>query len=198
MHSVLPAAAGGAPGWDVTLSRAFSKIKEVWVTFDSDASYGVAGTESNTFLNWHGKENYNEYGAANTYRPANGEGWAFQLQTGSVLWPDIPMSSAKEAWYQLSKVIGMHSSVEGTSIVPSEWLGTSFIMALDLEKMSSSPGAGGAAFTGLSTRNAGDTMRFSFKNVTPRDAASTPQRMYVALHMDAVVELRAEGCVLLD
>ena len=55
-----------------------------------------------------------------------------------------------------------------------------------------------AAFTGLSTRNAGDTLRFVFDNVTPRDANSTPQRMYITLHMDLVLELRAEGCVLLD
>ena len=198
MHSVLPADAGGFLSWDVTLSRAFSRIKDVWITFDSVASYGIAATETNTFLNWHGKPNYNVYGATNPYRPGNGEGWSFQLQTGSVLWPDIPMSSTKEAFYQLSKVLGMHSSNEGVSIPPSEYLGTSFILALDLEKMSSSPGAGAAAFTGLSTRNAGDTMRFAFKNVLARNGASTPSRMYVTLHFDAVVELRAEGCVLLD
>ena len=190
--------AGGFLSWDVTLSRAFSRIKDVWITFDSDNSYGVVGTESNTFLNWHGKPNYNIYGATNAYRPANGEDWSFQLQTGSVLWPDIPMASSKEAWYQLSKVLGLHSSLEGTSIPPSEYLGTSFIIALDLEKMSSSPGSGAAAFTGLSTRNAGDTMRFAFKNVNARDGNATPTRMYVTLHLDAVVELRAESCVLLD
>jgi hypothetical protein len=67
-----------------------------------------------------------------------------------------------------------------------------------MEKMSSSPGAGYASFTGLSTRNAGDTLRFAFENVTPRDAPSTPQRMYITLHFDSVLELRAEGCVLQD
>ena len=64
--------------------------------------------------------------------------------------------------------------------------------------MSSSPGSGMAALTGLSTRNAGDTLRFAFDSVQPRDINSTPQRMYISLHMDLVMELRAEGCVLLD
>jgi hypothetical protein len=41
-------------------------------------------------------------------------------------------------------------------------------------------------------------MRFAFKNVLARNGASTPSRMYVTLHFDAVVELRAEGGVLLD
>ena len=45
-----------------------------------------------------------------------------------------------------------------------------------------------------------DTLRFAFENVTPRNdsGASVPQRMYITLHMDLVVELRAEGVVLLD
>ena len=65
-----------------------------------------------------------------------------------------------------------------------------------------------AAFTGLSTRNAGDTLRFAFENVNPRvnndgsgrvgDVNAWPSRMYVTLHMDLVLEMRAEGCVLLD
>ena len=108
------------------------------------------------------------------------------------------MSSAQEAFYQLSKVLGLHSSLDSISIPPGEWLASNFIIALDMEKMSSSPGAGYAAFTGLSTRAAGDTLRFAFENVMPCDANSTPQRMYITLHVDLVLELLAEGCILLD
>jgi hypothetical protein len=75
--------------------------------------------------------------------------------------------------------------------------------------MSSSPGAGGAAFTGLSTRSAGDTIRLSWENVSPRvnvnagtgnvvDVNAWPSRCFVTLRYDAIVELRAEGVVLLD
>jgi hypothetical protein len=182
------------------------------VTFDSDQAHAHRGTETNTFLNWHGKPDFDVYGATNAYTPASGEGWRFQMTTGSLIFPDLPMSSAQEAWYQLSKVLGLHSSLEGVSIPPGEWLGTNFVIGLDMEKMTSSPGSGMAAFTGLSTRNAGDTLRFAFDNVTPwqkpadnpspaqtyRAEASVPQRMYITLHMDLVLELRAEGCVLLD
>ncbi len=120
------------------------------------------------------------------------------MSTGSLIFPDIPMGSANEAWYQLSKVLGLQSSMDSVSIPPGEYIGTSFILALDMEKMSSSPGAGGAAFSGLSTRQAGDTMRFAFDSVNPKDANATPSRMYITLHFDAILELRAEGCILLD
>jgi hypothetical protein len=56
MHNVLTDQGGTANlSWDISLSRAYSRIKDVWVTFDSDAAHGVQNTESNTFLNWHGK-----------------------------------------------------------------------------------------------------------------------------------------------
>ena len=197
MHNLQLAAAQNQ-SWSVTLSRAFSRIKDLWITFDNDASHGHIHTESNNFLNWHGKPSWEVYGGTNQYNPALGEGWRFQFTTGSLIFPDLPMSSAQEAWYQLSKVLGLHSSLDSVAIPPGEWLASSFIIALDMEKMASSPGAGNAAFTGLSTRNAGDTLRFAFDSVTPRDAASTPSRMYITLHMDLVVELRAEGVVLLD
>jgi hypothetical protein len=101
----------------------------------------------------------------------------------------------------------MHGSLISPSITPAQWLDRTYLVCFDLEKMSASPGSGGAAFTGLSTRAAGDTIRLSWENVTPRvnvnagnvaDVNAWPQRCYVTLRFDAAIELRAEGVVLLD
>jgi hypothetical protein len=196
MHNLALAPAPNQ-SWSVTISRAFSRIKSVFITFDSDGSRANLGTESDTYLNWHGKPDFDLFGGDNPYQPDSAEGFRFQLASGSLLWPDLPISSMQEFHYQLAKVIGMHSNLQGTSIPPSEWLGTNFIIGLDLEKAATAP-SGSAAFTGLSTRNAGDTLRFAFEGVQPRDPASTPQRQYVTIHFDAVLEMRAEGCILLD
>ena len=103
----------------------------------------------------------------------------------------------------------MHSSMVSPSITPAEYLDRTYIVAFDLEKMSASPGAGGAAFTGLSTRNAGDTIRLDWQNVSPRvnvnsatgnvvDVNAWPSRCFLTLRYDAVIEMRAEGVVVLD
>jgi hypothetical protein len=199
MHSVVPAGAAGNLSWDVTLSRAFSRIKDAWLTFDNDAanSRGVWQTETDNFLSWHGKADRNVIGGATTYDPDHGEGFRAQMSCGALLFPDLPIASHKEAFYQLSKVIGMHNHVEGVSIVPGEYLGCQFIMAFDLEKMYSSPGSGFVRFTGLNTQSAGDTLRFAFQNVNP-GANATPTRMFVTLHYDVVAELRMEGVLCLD
>ena len=73
MHNLSITAAANQ-SWSVTLSRAFSRIKDIWVTFDSDGSHGHIMTESNNFLNWHGKTNYEYYGTGNLYTPSYGEG----------------------------------------------------------------------------------------------------------------------------
>jgi hypothetical protein len=148
-------------------------------------------------LSWHGKPDINVYGASNPYAPDRGEGFRFQMSCGAHLWPDIPASSHQELFYQLSKTIGMHSNTEGVSIVPSEYLGTSHIVALDLEKLYNSPGAGFVRFTGLNTTAAGDTLRFSWQNVNPRDNC-TPTHVFITLRYDYIAELRQEGVLCLD
>ena len=45
--------------------------------------------------------------------------------------------------------------------------------------------------------DAGSTMRFTFENVNCRNDQSRPQRMYIHIHHDAILEIRAAGVVLL-
>jgi hypothetical protein len=181
----------------------------VWETFESDGATTGYYTHTNCVLNPHGVNNasWGSFSAPVQYRPEFGEGFRHQLQTSSLLWPDIPLSSVQETSYQLSKALGMHGSLIAPSITPAQWLDRTYLVCFDLEKMSSSPGSGGAAFTGLSTRAAGDTIRLTWENVSPRvnvnagnvaDVNAWPMRQYVTLRFDAVIELRAEGVVLLD
>ena len=197
MHS-LTLAGNADQSWDISLSRAYSRIKDVWVTYDNNASRGVWNTESNNFLSWHGKGKVNEYGNSGVYDPRYGEGFRFQMSCGALQFPDLPVNSHKEQFYQLSKVVGMHSSTEGVSIPPGEYLGRSHIAAFDLEKLYSSPGAAFVRFTGLNTQSAGDTLRFAWQNVTISADAFRPSRVYITLHYDLVVELRQEGALTLD
>ena len=130
--------------WSVTLSRAFSRIKTVFITFTNDAAYSVADTEYSLNLCWNGRDNYSDYyggGGPNMYLPNCAEGWRFQFQTGSLLIPQIPMGSTQEAWHHLAKLLGHHGSLESVSIPPGEWVSRSFVIGLDLEKAAATPGA---------------------------------------------------------
>ena len=204
-HTLANIAPAAGQSWQVMLSRAFSRVQSLFVSFYSPRGCGRGAgdtrqtqCEATCFLNWHGKPNYNTFNAVNPYQPASGEGFRFQIGLGSTLWPDIPMGSMAEAWYQLSKLMGMPSSASGCSITPNEYLGTSFLIGLDLERSSATPGSGMAALTGIPSRSAGDNLRVSFDNVQPRDAPSCPTTMFVTMHVNAILELRDEGCSYYD
>jgi hypothetical protein len=49
--------------------------------------------------------------------------------------------------------------------------------------------------TGLATMDPGATMRFAFENVNCRNQASIPQRMFIHVHHEVAVSIRAEGVI---
>ena len=105
--------------------------------------------------------------------------------------PETPLQSHAECAYQLSKVLAHHSSLEGLSITPGRYRNDEFIVALDCERMSSSPGSGQAMFTGLNTKTGNDMIRFTWDNVTAQNGWA-PDRVWLSLGYQVVVELRAD------
>ena len=183
--------------WSVVMSRSFSRLQSIFINFLPDMTKVTAGiwTESNLFSCWHGGSPFNAAPAIPTYNKAR-DTFRFSLYAGARAWPTVPMASLGEGYYQLQKCIGQLQSETGTKI-GSNYRSTNFHMAIDLEKVSSTPASGGMAFTGLNTKASNDQLRFQFDDVTSLDSDDNnrciPQRMYVFAHHSILVELRAEG-----
>ena len=121
----------------------------------------------------------------------------FYIQIGSKLFPEYPIRSHNEAYYQLKKTLGVQaSSVHNFSIYASEYRDNKFILGTDCEKVLD------AGFTGINTR-AGDLMVVSYKyksrgtvenGVFPRLA----DRIHIVLHSDQILEIRDSGCQVFD
>jgi hypothetical protein len=178
------------PSWSININRGFSRLNTMLLSHTNAATIiqNTAGyTASDAWISWHGAGAYNF--TEDTFR--------LQAAIGPLLFPETPLQSHGECAYQLSKVMAMHSSVEGMSISPFRYKSDEFIVGLDLERMSSSPGAGQAMFTGLNTKTGNDMIRFTWDNVTAQ-AGWAPDRVWLHLGYQVVVELRAEGVVCLD
>ncbi|MFM7854649.1 MAG: hypothetical protein ACKO96_22665, partial [Flammeovirgaceae bacterium] len=81
----------------------------------------------------------------------------FQLQIGSKLFPEYPIRSHTEAYYQLKKTLGVQASaVHNFDVSAVEYRDHKFILGTDCERVSD------AGFTRLNTR-AGDLMTVKFK-----------------------------------
>ena len=121
----------------------------------------------------------------------------YQLQIGSKLFPEYPIRSHNEAYYQLCKTLGVQSSaVHNFDISAREYRFSKFVLGTDCEKVLD------AGFTGINTR-AGDLMSVKLKyaskgtavdNIYPRLA----DRLHIILHSDQILEIRDSGCQVFD
>jgi hypothetical protein len=161
-------------------------------------------TESNLFASWHGAEGDADWlpGTKPTY-DYDRDTFRFQVQLGSQLYPQVPIQSFAEAYYQLQKCVGALTTGVGIASGPT-YRSSNFHAAIDFERVGSTP-AGEAAFTGQNTKLAGEQLRILFENVTPlRDGGVgtnwdwTPDAMFVICNYDEVCQLRLEGVLVAD
>ena len=175
----------------INVSRALTRLKSVFVTLNKD----ISGNRS-WFL---GRKTWNDFfsplsidhAGRNTINHNPDGEFEFQLQIGSKLFPEYPIRSHNEAYYQLKKTLGVQASaVHNFDITPNEYRDNKFILGTDCEKVLD------AGFTGLNTR-AGDLMSVKFKFAT-NTATRLADRIHIVLHSDQILEIRDSGCQVFD
>jgi len=181
----------------VNVSRALTRLKSVFVTLEKDLTGSTRGVLPlrktwNDFFspmsdaNKDGKLKHNPKGE-----------FEFQLQIGAKLFPEYPIRSHAEAYYQLKKTLGVQASaVHNFDVSAVEYRDHKFIIGTDCERILD------AGFTGLNTR-AGDLMSIKFKNNSNGISSSSgtecvADRMHIVLHSDQIMEIRDTGVQVFD
>jgi hypothetical protein len=180
----------------LNVSRALTRLKSVFVTLYKD---------SGTNFNWGGNRKFwNSF--FSPLSPQNGDAltfdstgeFEFRLQIGSKIFPEYPIRSHNEAFYQLQKCLGVHASaVHNFDISAREYRYSKFVLGTDCEKVLD------AGFTGLNTR-AGDLLTVSLKynsntsTTTSTDTNRLADRLHIVLHSDQILEIRDSGCQVFD
>ena len=121
---------------------------------------------------------------------ADGEIADFQVQIGSKLFPEYPIRSHQEAYYQLRKALGRHDQHNSFNITQHEYKSRKMTLGIDMEKVLE------AGYTGINTR-AGDLMniRFDHKSNAPSTWAKS---MHIVLTSDQILEVRDSGVQVFD
>ena len=181
----------------INVSRALTRLKGVFVTLHKDYTH----TSRVALL---GRKPWNDFFspafAVNTdgvlTHDSDGE-FEFQLQIGSKLFPEYPIRSHNEAYYQLKKTLGVQASaVHNFDISAAEYRDYKFILGTDCEKVLD------AGFTGLNTRS-GDLLSVSLKYANKGTAETgiyprLADRIHIVLHSDQILEIRDSGCQVFD
>ena len=115
----------------------------------------------------------------------------YQLQIGGKVIPEYPVRSLSQAFYELKKALGIHGSAYH-SIAPyfKMYCDNHFIIGVNCEKILE------AGFTGINTKACQMlTVKVKGANTTITDI---PDKMYVTLHCDNILEIRDSGATVWD
>ena len=172
----------------VNITRALSRLKSVFCTFDqaiSAAKYAV-GTDTHIRV-W--KKTWNDFFHPMSYSVSGHYDNAFevetQLQIGSKLFPEYPVRSLQEQFYQLRKCMGTETSnFHSLDITPTQYRNHKFVAAFDTEKNL------GSAFTGLNIKQ-GSLMTLKMRSTAT--SSQMPDTVYLVLHFDSIVSITDSG-----
>ena len=173
----------------VSLNRAITRLKSIFVTFYrstyTTAHHGMH-KEFNSFT--HPMDNAASHGYDKGFE------LQYQIQIGSKLFPEYPVTSISESFAQLKKCLGiLGSNFHSVSITPMQYRSDKFIIGCDTEK------ALQAGFTGLNTRQ-GDLLSTKVKAIdkTVLTKEKMPDTMFVVLHSDQIMEISDSGVQVFD
>ena len=175
----------------LNVTRALTRLKNVFITLDRPASI-VGQNYAMKYKEWNSFYSPMEYFTGTDINNffAEGEIADFQVQIGSKLFPEYPIRSHAEAYYQLRKTLGKHDQHNSFDITQHEYRCRKFILGIDMEKVLE------AGYTGINTR-AGDLMNIRFDHTS-----STPERwaqsMHIILTSDQILEVRDSGVQVFD
>ena len=166
----------------MSISRAITRLKSVFVTLDKEVPYESLNR------GFKARKPFNDF-----YSPMNddkGE-FEFQMQIGSKKFPETEIRGHAEAYYQLKKCLGIQASpVHSIDISAIEYRHSKFIIGIDTEKNL------GSGFTGVNSR-AGDLLCIQFKHKNPLPSTYATQ-VYITLHTDNILEIRDNGVSVYD
>ena len=175
----------------VNVTRSVSRLKSIFFNFDGNRPALANGNRS-TYYN----KDWNNFSHPMNGTFGFGNELQLSVQIGSKLFPEYPIRSAAEAYYQLKKALGIHGSAfHSISPTFSQYVKDHFIVGIDTEKILD------AGFTGLNTR-AGDLMVVRAQgangNLTNNDFNTYANKLYIVLHTDQILEIRDVGTQVFD
>ena len=176
----------------VNITRALSRLKSVFCTFEGAAStvsvFDLLGKYRYMFLRqWN--DFYHPMCFANAYVPS--QEFEISLQIGGKRFPEYPLRSQAETFAALKKCLGIQqSSFHSVNIDPFEYRTHKFIVGIDTEKVLQ------ASFSGENIKN-GSLLTLLMKNISVDDG-TYPTAINVIMHCDCILNIRDVGVEILD
>ena len=161
----------------VNVSRALTRLKSIFVSMSLSTAHEV-----NNF--WHPM--------AGTYD--HDKELEFECQIGSKKFPEYPIRSSAEAFYQLRKALGVHDINAQMDIKSNDYRNNKYVIGIDLEKVL------GASFSGYNSKS-GDLLTLKQKpngTMALDTSGDKSYKMHYVLHYDSIMNIKDAGVEILE
>ena len=116
----------------------------------------------------------------------------FEMQIGSKKFPEYPIRSSAEAFYQLRKALGVHDVNAMMDISSKQYRDTKYVLGVDMEKVL------GASFSGYNSKS-GDLLTLKQKPIgTAALDNSKSYKMHYCLFYDSIMNIKDSGVEVLE
>ena len=174
---------------NVSLTRAYSRLNALFISFQGGAGAPSANTHQTTsFLNPSQFIVGGIVGGVATHDEATMQ---WDVQIGSKKWPESPATSIPETFSLLRMATHVYDeSLRTLNITPQSFANNSFLIGVGLQTSNS-------AFSGYNTRS-GDLLSVRAKNLATDPAVNAAARVYVTMVHEAICEIREGSVAVLD
>jgi hypothetical protein len=171
----------------VNVSRSLTSLRSVFMSLDKNLSEARIKWCNKAWNTFYSPMIGNRDGPSNI-KDSDWEIKNLQLSIGSKLYPEYPIKSHAECFYNLRKSLGVQAnSLHAVDIKGNEYRDNKFVVGFDTEKML------GLAFTGMNTKNS--LMTVKLKTVGGDGQAS---RMHIVLVAQQVIDVGDSGITIYD
>jgi hypothetical protein len=171
----------------VNVSRSLTSLRSVFMSLEKTFTEGRIKWYNKSWNNFWSTMAAVRDGPIN-FKESDDEIQHLQLMIGSKLYPEYPIRSHAECFYNLRKSLGIQASnLHSIDIRGNEYRCNKFIVGFDTEKML------GLAFTGINTKNSLMSIRLKTKG---GDYQAT--RMHIVLVAQQVIEIGGSGITVFD
>ena len=116
----------------------------------------------------------------------------FECQVGSKRFPEYPIRSSAEAFYQLRKALGIHDINAQVDIETKSYRASKYVIGIDMERVL------GASFSGYNSKS-GDLLTIKLRIAwNGADVNTAPSQVHTVLHYDAVLHISDVGAHVLE
>ena len=171
---------------NINVQRNLTRIKSIYVSlYESDepgSQRAPSRNECNYF--WH---------PMGSIKYSHDKELEIHVQIDGKLYPEYPIRSLAEAFYQLRKSFGIHTGNASTNHVQRYYRAGKFVAGIDMEKVL------GSSFTGYNNKSGGViTIKLKGANASIDLDATKTYKVFPTLIYDSILNLTVGGCTVME